>query len=748
MKRISFIILGILLFNILAAQNLTPLQKADSLFKDKEYFNSIQLYNKALKKAADTTTRYIYFQIGECYRFANNYNEAKNWYDKAINAGYLNPIINLHFGEMHILAGDYTTAKTYIETYLKAVPNDEIAKIRLEACNLGLKGQKEKPLYEVKDQPELSSNVSDYGISYFKNNKVIFSSTRMEGTSTIDASTSQGYSDLFESTYDPQKGQWSKPSKVQGTINTQFNEGTFSFDSLKNYGYYTQCNGDKGKLRQCNIMYAHYNDATSAWESSKLFDFNSQTFRIQQPCLTPDGKTMYFSSDMPGGFGGADLYVIKKVSDSTWGKPENLGPEINSIGNEGFPSVSGDSVLIYASDGKPGFGGLDLFKSTIKKGKFSKPVNMMPPINSSSDDFNLVFKSNKEHGLFCSNRPGGLGDDDIYTYDLIPVILTLKGNVKDKSSNKNLADAIIYIKGNDGSIDSVLTSSDGNYIYTKLRSNIHYNIKATKKRYMNDSKTLNVGTELYSKTFDKSMGLDMDFSLIRITRDEIKIDNIYYDYDKADLRADSKPELDKLINILKETPEVNVQISSHTDERGEKNYNLDLSQRRAQSVVNYLIAGGINGKRLTAKGYGFAMPIIKGAKTEDDHQKNRRTTFKILDTLLMGSNNDAAPVESKPVYTKEKSTKETIAKPVNASAPISTDNKYFIIAGSYPTETAAKEAVSKFKTTGYPNAEVVGQANNGTWRVAYSGFKTREEAKTELSKIKQTISSAWIFEKK
>ena len=749
MKKILFFILGILLFNILSAQNLTPLQKADSSFKNKDYKNAIELYNKVLKKSSDTIKKDIYYQVGECYRFGNNYNEAKNLYDKAISAGCTNPLVNLHIGEMLIFSGDYSVAKTYIEKYLQQVPNDELAKLRIESCNINIQGQKMKPLYEVNDQKDLSSSSSDYSVSFVKKDKIYLSSTRIEGLSKtkIDAYTLQGFSDIFESTYDAQKAQWSKPSRIQGSVNTSYNEGTFTFDSTRKYGYYTQCNGAKGKLHQCNIMYARYDEASNKWENSQMINYNSQTFRIQQPCLLNGGKAMIFSSDMSGGLGGADLYIIKKVNDTVWGQPENLGTEINSIGNEGFPFVSGDTVLYYASDGKPGFGGLDIFKSTIKNGKFSKPTNLMPPINSSSDDFGLVYFNNKEQGFFCSNRPGGLGDDDIYTYDLIPVILTVKGNVKDKSSNKNLSDAIVFIKGSDGTIDSVETSSDGSYTYSKLKSNVHYTIRATKKRYMNDSKTLNVGTELYSKTFDKSLGLDLDFSLIRMTRDEIRIDNIYYDYDKADLRDDSKPELDKLINVLKETPEVNVQISSHTDERGEKNYNLDLSQRRAQSVVNYLVAGGISAKRLTAKGYGFSMPLIKGAKTEDEHQKNRRTTFKILDTLLMGNASDFQS-DSKQIYSKQTSSQESMTKPVNPSAEIFSDNKFFIIAGSYNSETEANDAVAKLKTSGYPIAEVVGQASKGKWRVAYAGFKTKEEADKELSKIKQKISSAWLFEKK
>jgi len=633
MKKFTLVILGIIFFNILAAQTpLTPIQKADSSFKHKDYLTSIQLYEKALKKSNDTAKKNIYYQIAECYRYGNNYADAKTNYDKAVTAGYAFPIIDLRIGEMLLPTGDYASAKTYIEKYLTQVPNDNVAKIRLEACNLGLKGLSQRPLLEVANVQELNTSFSEYGIAYFKNNKIIFASTRKDITDKTDKSTLQGYSDMYESTFDNQKDQWSKPTKLQGTINTPFNEGTFTFDSSKNYGYYTQCNGDNGKKHQCNIMYAHYNEASNTWENAKLFSFNSQTYRIQQPALTSDGKAMYFSSDMPGGYGGADLYVIRKISDTVWGKPENLGPEINTIGNEGFPYVSGDTLLVFASDGLPGFGGLDIFTSSIKNGKYSKPVNMMPPINSSADDFNLIFKKNKNEGLFTSNRVGGAGTDDIYSYDLIPVILTVKGNVKDKSSNKNIDKAVLIFKGSDGSIDSVITGPDGNFAFTKLKANTNYLIRATRQRYMNDSKTLKIGNELYSKTFDKSMGLDLDFALIKMTRDEIKLDNIYYDYDKWTLREESKKELDKLINILKETPDVNVQISSHTDERGEKNYNIDLSQKRAQSVVDYLIAGGISSTRLTAKGYGFAMPIKKNAKTEEEHQMNRRTTFKILNT--------------------------------------------------------------------------------------------------------------------
>lgn len=751
-KKIALLIIISLIFHLLPAQ--TFLQDADSVFKSKDYLNSIKIYNKALKKAKGDEVKYIYFQLGECYRLQNNFLNAKECYLKAIDTGDTIPIINLRLGEMILLSGDYANAKTLIDKYCNEVPTDSLARIRQESCSLGLKSINEKPRYEIKNQRDLNSTESDYSISYFKNNNVVISSSRLNGSSKYDPATSEGYSNLYESTFDSQKGQYNKPVKVKGSINinAEFNEGTFTFDSINKYGYYSRCNGKTGKDKQCNIMYAHYNESADTWEDSKLFDFNSQDFRTQQQAITPDGNTMYFSSDMPGGYGGSDIYVIKKV-DSKWGKPENLGPTINTIGNEMFPFISGDTLLIFASDGLPGFGGLDIFESSIKNGEFSKPVNMMPPINSSADDFGLVFKNSKNEGFFCSNRIGGMGDDDIYSYNLIPVILIASGTVKDNLSLTGIEGVGVYIIGNDGSIDSVITDNKGRYEYTKIKSNVKYNIKTLAKGYLNDSKSLAVENELYSKDYNKSTGYDLDFMLIKITKEEVKIDNIYYDFDKADLREESKKELNKLINVLKETPDVNVQISSHTDERGAVDYNIDLSQRRAQSVVGYLIAGGIYPERLIAKTYGFSIPLIKNAKTEDQHQMNRRTTFKILNTSEISASISYNYTPSVNNQIRANTTTTTVpVTPVSTTTTtltISSGHKFFLIAGSFTSEQEAENNVKDLKNKGFSGAEVVGKNNYGWWRICYNSYSTKEEAMKDLPGIKLTYCpTVWIFERK
>ncbi|NTW33032.1 MAG: tetratricopeptide repeat protein, partial [Bacteroidetes bacterium] len=479
MKKVVLFFTCILLMNALVAQRQLTLQKADSVFKNKDYLNSIQLYNKALKKSTVDESKYIYFQLGECYRFGNNFNDALTKYQKSIDLGYDVPVVYLRIGEVQLKTGDYTSAKTNLENYIKAVPSDVLAALKLESCNLGLKGETEKPIYEVADEKSLNSTSSDYGIAYFKNGKIIYASTRLDGSTKLDPYTSQGFSDMYESAYDPQKGEWSKVEKLKGSLNTKYNEGTFCYDQNTTSGYYMQCNGESGKKLSCSIFSSKYNETDNTWGVPVIFDYNSPDYSVGHPSFSSDGKTLYFVSDMQGGFGGKDIYMLKK-SGGVWGQPENLGSTVNTIGDEMFPFISGDTLLMFASDGHPGFGGLDIFMSRKKNGRFTKPVNMMPPVNSSADDFNMIFKDSKDAGLFCSNRAGGVGDDDIYSYKLIPVLLSASGNVKDKATGKGLEDAVVLFLGDDQSVDSVLTNSKGKYEFDKIKQKTTYNIKVYK----------------------------------------------------------------------------------------------------------------------------------------------------------------------------------------------------------------------------------------------------------------------------
>jgi outer membrane protein OmpA-like peptidoglycan-associated protein len=346
-----------------------------------------------------------------------------------------------------------------------------------------------------------------------------------------------------------------------------------------------------------------------------------------QPSISSDGKQLYFASRMEGSTGGSDVWVTT-YNGSQWGEPQNLGTTINTEFDEMFPVVFHDSILYFSSEGNIGYGGLDLFYSVKSNGTWGKPVNLKAPFNSSADDFAIVYNNDKSAGYFSSNRTGGAGSDDIYSFFLTPVNLTVKGRVTDVDGGNALVNAMVILSSADGN-DTTYTNANGEYTFV-LDKDKDYKINVISPGYFGDSRRLTTQGEKFSKEFSKANGNNYDFSIKKIPKTEIKIENIYYDYDSYNLRDESKPELDKLVKLLEDTPDANVQINSHTDERGKFDYNMKLSENRAKSVVDYLIEKGISPGRLSSKGFASSQPVIKNAKTEEEHQMNRRTTFQVL----------------------------------------------------------------------------------------------------------------------
>jgi len=630
MNIIKHLLLFIFVFSFTVSsfsQAITILDKADEEFNSKNYYKASSLYKRAIRRSPEDQIKRIYFQLGECYRQVNNYGQARQWYAKAIEAGYDDPAIFFHVGNLLAIGGDYRAAKGYFERFLQAVPDNKLAQTKVASCDFAISLETDRPFYEVKNAKELNTEFSDYSLTFINKNKVVISSMRIETTvgSRIDPRTMQGFSNLFESDFDAQRERWSKPSTIKGEINTNYNEGSFAYNEATKTGYFMQCRG-KGAMDNCLILTSQYNENSNQWSRPRTLDLPHGNANVGHPALSKDGKTLIFVSDMPGGYGGTDLWM-SKYDGFTWGRPINLGPTINTPGNEMFPYFFEDKVLYFSSDGHIGLGGLDIFSSEFRNEKFSKPENLKPPFNSSADDFGFSFKDKSKYdGFFASNRPGGLGDDDIYYFSLIPVVITLSGSAVDNENQKALRDVKIYLQGEDGSLDSTMTDRNGNYKFTSLKANTAYRLYAQKDGYLGDSKYKVVGDEKYSI----DLTLDESFSLIKITKEEIEIKNIYYDYAKWSLREESKDELIKLVNILKENPVIKIMINSHTDVRGSATYNQELSEKRAQSVVEYLTSKGIEGARLQFKGWGAERLLIRNAVTEEEHQLNRRTTFNIL----------------------------------------------------------------------------------------------------------------------
>lgn len=607
----------------------TYLEQANEAFNNREYTQALSLYQKILAKPEKKTDlAQVKFNVAECYRYTGKYEDAITWYNQAKADGYANANYLYHQANIYIKQGKYELAQQKIESFLSVQPGDKDGLRILNNCKFALSATKDSTIYTTKNEQSLNSNYNDYAATTIKLTTV-FTSSRIEDKSEqVYSFDAQGYSDFYATTYFKEDKTWSKPQKITAINLPEANEGVLSWCGKTKTVYFTRCNDKKGKDNFCKIYEAGYDDATSAYGIPKPIALAfQQKYDMQHPAISADGSKLYFVAKMDGGQGGADIWYMRKSGDA-WGDPVNAGTVINTEFDEMFPTLR-DSVLFFASEGHPGYGALDIFYSVQGVEGWSKPVNMKPPFNSSADDFYLSLHADGKSGYYTSNRAGGLGGDDIYSFYLTPVSLTVKGRITDQETGLPLAGATIIITTADGGIDSTTTNANGEYTF-ELDKDKSYKINAMAPGYFGDSRKLSTQGEKFSKEFSKATGYNYDFSIKRIPKEEIRIDNIYYDLDSYVLREESKPSLDKLVKILEDTPDAFVQINSHTDERGKAEYNQTLSENRAKSVVEYLVSKGISEGHLSYKGFGFMQPVVKGAKTEEEHQQNRRTAFQVI----------------------------------------------------------------------------------------------------------------------
>ncbi len=627
MKKI-FILLAIVL-NVLIGYTQTKLEIAEEAFNNRQYNIALESFKKVLSGKLKNRSE-VSFKIAECYRFQENYTEALKWYENAKKEGYSQPNLFFKIAKTSILLEDYAQAQNNLNEFLQFQANDKEALRMLENIKFAQSQDKQTSIYTTQSITALNSVYSDYGIVPV-NNKVIFTSSRIDVADAANKRFSynnQGYSSLYESTYNINEKTWQKPVKIEA-ISSPFNDGAITYCEKTKTAYFTQCNGKTGKDELCQIFESTLN-SKGFWSAPKpiVVDFDVVN-DLQHPSISADGQTLYFVSSMPNGKGGSDIWSLKKKG-TKWGNLTNLNEAINSSYNEMFPYIFQDTILYFSSEGHPGFGGLDIFFSVLKAGTWSKPENLNAPFNSAADDFYLVFiNQEKSEGYFSSNRTSGRGSDDLYTFYLTPINITVKGLVLDTETKLPLANKLVILSTANMVLDSVYTNSNGEYVF-KLDKNKDYKINIAAQGYFGDSKKLSTQGQVVSKDFSKQNGYNYDFVIKRIPKEEINIEDIYYDYDSYNIREDSKANLDILVKLLEDTPEAIIQINSHTDARGKYAYNMELSRNRAKAVVDYLISKGINGNRLSFKGWGATNTIIKNAKTEEQHQLNRRTTFTVI----------------------------------------------------------------------------------------------------------------------
>ena len=605
-------------------------------FNNAEYFDAANKFEKSLKDGDAKNS----FLLAESLRKSNRIWQAGDFYSNAINYGIKNEIAYYYLVLSLKANNKYDEADSVISNYLVNAKDQSVIKlINKESVYINnLRNYPDTSYYRVKNLTAINTKYAEYSPS-FSNDKLFFVSNRK--SEKIYKGTGTPFTDLYEVKTRGANVDINSLKKLEDNINQEkVNEGSITFSSDGTYMIFAKGNNGKSSGRN-NVDLYWSRFRRGGWTNPRLLNVNTSRTWDSTPYLSKDGKTLYFASNRSKGYGGTDIYKANVNRRGRWINIQNLGPEINTPGNELFPSVTEDGRLYFSSDNHEGFGGLDIFVASRRGGKITIK-NPGKPLNSSGDDFG-VNPYNPTRGFFTSNRDGGSGDDDIYTFvnndpNLKIVNYTLKGTtLTPKNDNMDLSilgNSVVKLVDTSGQIiDETFTDENGTFAFT-VYGDENYILIGEKENYFSTrGEFTTIGKELDKSTlkdFITNVEFEKNLILDRIVVNKsIVLDNIYYDLDKADIREDAALELDKLVVILRDNPNISIELSSHTDDRASVEYNQDLSQRRAESAVYYILSKGITENRIIAKGYGESQLIIANAKSEEEHQINRRTEFKV-----------------------------------------------------------------------------------------------------------------------
>ena len=641
------ITLAFLCTTSLFAQHERELQKANDMYKNYAYVDAIKIYEKIAEKGY--VNQEMLESLGNSYYYNAEYKNALRWYEQLFEEGKYDVKAEYYYRYAQALksVGRYDESDKMMNKFAELTGNTDTRAVLFEE-NQDYQEVINSNSGRLELHPvSINTEFSEYGTALY-GDKLVFTAANSGKTSKGGVSqwTGESYYDLYTADRDQQA--LSNKKFFSTTINTPFNESTAVFTKDGNTMYFTRNNYVNRKIGTnventilLKILRAT-KDSNGHWGNVVEVPFNSDNYNVAHPALSPDEKFLYFASDMDGTLGESDIFRVEILGDNQYGTPENLGDIINTSGRESFPFVSKNNILYYSSDGIPGLGGLDIFAVKFyENGTVSKPINIGMPGNSADDDFCFVMDSDTKVGFLTSNRPGGKGKDDIYSfYEEKPLVFDcekmIKGVLKDSEKNDVIADGVIVLS--DKTMKEVArqkTKEDGSFAFDKVDcKDLYYYLRAEIGDYVTTEVKvdLNVEGDVFYEFMIKprEIAIDKDVDLAKV----LNIKEIYFDLDKSDIRPDAAVELAKIVEVMRENPKMKIDIRSHTDSRASDEYNLRLSDRRAKSTLEWIVKQGIERKRLTAKGYGETQ-LVNGCSngvpcTEEEHQANRRSEFIII----------------------------------------------------------------------------------------------------------------------
>ncbi len=634
------------------------LERAEKAFELRQYHEAIDLYQRAYNRVRRNdraeATRLI-FQIALCHRYTNNHRMAEAWFNRAVRANYPDPVAVLYLADAMMTNEKFDQALENYQRFAELAPDDWRGPHGIASVELARELMENPTPYQVEAVRLFNSRRDDFTPAFadHRASSLIFASSRDDALGrNSDPWTGNQHTSFFI-TYQDRAGDWDRPSLLdEGPINTEYNEGAPSINAQATEMFFTRCLRSEDTDMGCRIFRAQREGAN--WGSPREVRLTTDSLvTLGHPAISPDGMELYFVTNMPGSLGERDIWVARRPTpNGEFTNPEHLGKPVNTPGNEMFPFVREDGTLFFASDGHPGLGGLDIFVSSPSPDGWSQPENLGVPINSPADDFGIVFRPGREEGFLSSNR-GRTGAYDIYSFGLQPLEFMISGVVRDDTTKTPVPDALVQLIGSGGSIHQVETGRDGSFVFDRsvVRENTVYEILVNKSGYF-------AGRERVSTIgYDRSHDLEQDVHISPIPVTAIELPEILYEFASWELQPQFKDSLNGLVRTMLDNPNIVVELASHTDSRGTHDYNDTLSQRRAQSVVDYLVAEGIENERLQARGYGKRRPRVIERTIEREgfvfeagtelteayieslpeeshrdaaHQLNRRTEFRVL----------------------------------------------------------------------------------------------------------------------